>query len=256
MSAHFPTVYTTGSPPYGPFHRNLYLQQQPIPYFLGQAISRENEADSGSDADGGNNIQPLLDLADQDKADDGVAPPTLVDCMNTQRLRGHNSVIVAGSAQTAYVNIWFDYNRNGAWGDVMPCSGGPTQGWAVQNQVISLSALGSHTFTTPPFIPANPHPNQCLWWRITLSNTPALSADGSDPANGYQFGETEDYYLCPPQPSPTCMDPPPPDMNAWWPLDETSGTIAYDIVPPANGTYLPSPGGRTRCPDRGRRPEL
>ena len=74
----------------------------------------------------------------------------------------------------------------------------------MQNQVISLSSLGSHTFTTPHFIPANPHPDICLWWRITLSDTPALSADGSGPANGYQFGETEDYYLCPhPPPSPT-----------------------------------------------------
>ena len=71
--------------------------------------------------------------------------------------------IATGSTQTAYVNIWFDYNRNGAWGDVMHCSGGPAQEWAVQNPEISLSTLGSHTFTTPSFIPANPHPDQCLW---------------------------------------------------------------------------------------------
>ena len=273
VNAQFPTVYTAGSPPYGPRHHNLYLNlpQQPL-HYLGQAISREDKADSGSDADGGNNIQPLLNLADQDKADDGVAPPTLVDCMNTKiDYVVTTASIAVGSTQTAYVNIWFDYNRNGAWGDVMHCSGGPAQEWAVQNQPISLSTLGSHTFTTPSFIPANPYPDQCLWWRITLSNAQAPSADGSGPANGYQFGETEDYYLCPPPPSPTptatptvtptptatvtstlsCMDPPPPDMDAWWPLDETSGATAYDIVwSPTNGTYLPSSGGPNSVPGK------
>ena len=30
-------------------------------------------------------------------------------------------------------------------------------------------------------------------------------------------------------------------MDAWFPLDEESGTIAYDIAPPpTNGMYLPS----------------
>ena len=72
----------------------------------------------------------------------------------------------------------------------------------MQNQEISLSGLGSHSFTTPSFIPANPYPDQCLWWRITLSDTKALSADGSGTAHGYQFGETEDYYLCPHSPRP------------------------------------------------------
>ena len=45
------------------------------------------------------------------------------------------------------------------------------------------------------------------------------------------------------------MDPPPPDMDAWWPLDETSGATAYDIVPPpANGTLLPPGSGPNPVP--------
>ncbi|MCX6030337.1 MAG: SUMF1/EgtB/PvdO family nonheme iron enzyme [Chloroflexi bacterium] len=221
--------------------------------------------------DGGNNIQPLLNLPDQDKADDSVAPPTLSNCMTTTM----NYVVTVpsptgGLGYAAYVNVWLDYDRNGQWGDVLSCPGGPAQEWAVQNQEVSLSGPGSHTFTTPFFIPANPHPELCLWWRITLSNTPALSADGSGTANGHKFGETEDYYLCPhPPPSPTptptatatltptptatvtptlsCMNPPPPDMDAWWTLDETSGATAYDIAGfPTNGTHFngpaPAPG--------------
>ena len=118
--AHFPTVYTAGSPPYGPIHRNPWLK-----YYLGPAISWEYEADSGYDDDGPNNIQPLPDLADQDKADDGVAPPTLGNCMTTKM----DYVVTVpstggGLGSSVYVNIWFDYNRNGAWGDVLHCPAG------------------------------------------------------------------------------------------------------------------------------------
>ena len=42
--------------------------------------------------------------------------------------------------------------------------------------------------------------------------------------------------------TPSCMNPPPPDMVAWWSLDETSGAIAHEFFPPpADGTYSSSP---------------
>jgi len=38
----------------------------------------------------------------------------------------------------------------------------------------------------------------------------------------------------------TACTPPPPNMVAWWPLDETSGTIVTDIVGGHNGTAQPA----------------
>ena len=34
-----------------------------------------------------------------------------------------------------------------------------------------------------------------------------------------------------------CCTLPPPDMIAWWPLDETSGTTAFERLNRFNGTY-------------------
>ncbi len=41
--------------------------------------------------------------------------------------------------------------------------------------------------TTPTFLPCNPTPSRCLWWRITLSSQPAIAADGSGPSSGYEW---------------------------------------------------------------------
>lgn len=37
-----------------------------------------------------------------------------------------------------------------------------------------------------------------------------------------------------------CVDPP-PDMVAWWPLDEPVGPIAYDIIGGKHGTHMNGP---------------
>ncbi|MCX6030340.1 MAG: DUF6073 family protein [Chloroflexi bacterium] len=253
VPARFPTVYKTGSPPYGPIHWNSKLI-----YHLGPVITAEKEADGGPDADGVNNIQPLLDRPNQDKADDGAVAPPLPHCKATTLTYSVTVPPTAGASQ-AYVNAWFDFDRSGGWGAVLPCAGVAAQEWAVQNQVVPLPGPGSYTFTTPPFASYNPNPDQCLWWRIGISEKPATAADGSGPANGYEYGETEDYYLCPNQPEPTrtptptpsatasptgtpaCVAPP-VGMAAWWPLDETTGTTAFDIAGfPTNGTHFNGP---------------
>ena len=195
--ARFPTVFGTGSPPYGPRHINQVLR-----YFLGPAITAEKEADIGPDADVINNIQPPLDRPDQDKADDGVVSPLLPNCQPTTVT--YNVTVPAGApASKAYVNLWFDWDRSGAWGGIAPCAGVAAPEWAVQNQLIPLPGPGAYVFTTPTFISANPNPNQCLWWRITLSDQPATNDDGRGPANAYELGETEDYYICGGEPTPT-----------------------------------------------------
>ncbi len=43
------------------------------------------------------------------------------------------------------------------------------------------------------------------------------------------------YTMCPP-----CVNPP-PNMAAWWPLDETSGRVAYDIAGGNDGVYVNDP---------------
>jgi len=231
VMANFPTVFLAGSPPFGPLHRNAKLT-----YFLGPAITAEKEADIGFDADGVNNLQPLGDTPDLDRADDGVALVPLPHCVSTQ-LTYTVTVMPGTPASKAYVNLWFDWDRSGDWGAVLPCQGAAAPEWAVQNQSIALPAPGTYTFTTPAFLPYNPAPDRCLWWRITLSETPATAADGSGPAGGYEFGETEDYYQC-----PNACVPPPADMAAWWPLDETTGPIAADIAGfPTNGTHFNGP---------------
>lgn len=198
--ARFPTVFGAGSPPYGPLHYN----KQPN-YFLGPAITAEKAADIGFDADGVNNLKPLSDAPDLDRADDGVLLAPLPHCTPTQ-LTYVVTVLPGAPASKAYVNLWFDWDRSGDWGAVLPCQGVAAPEWAVQNQVHALTAPGTYTFTTPAFLPYNPNPNRCLWWRITLSSHPAAAADGSGPANGYEYGETEDYYQCGetiPTPTPT-----------------------------------------------------
>ena len=197
VQARFPTVFGTGSPPNGPMHINQVLR-----YYLGPAITTEKEADIGSDADGVNNIQPPLDRPDQDKADDGVIIPTLPNCQPTTLT--FNVTVPAGApASKAYVNVWFDWNRSGFWGGVVPCAGVAAPEWAVPNYTIALPGPGTYPFTTPVFIAANQNPNQCLWWRITLSDIPATNDDGRGPANAYEYGETEDYYTCGGEPTPT-----------------------------------------------------
>ncbi len=206
--ARYPTVYKIGSPPFGPLHRNATSR-----FWLGPAVSVEREADLGWDADGINNLIPPWDRPDLDGKDDGTNPkPPLPHCQPT-KITYTVTVPPGAPASEAYVNVWFDWNRNGAWGDIMDCPGAVAKEWAVQNQVIVLPGPGIYNFTTPFFLPFNPNPSQCLWWRITLSDTKAANAanDGRGPANGYLYGETEDYYTCgeePPKPHPDLGDAP------------------------------------------------
>lgn len=228
--ARFPTVFTAGSPPYGPLHRN-----QKLIYFLGPAITAEKEADIGFDADGVNNLKPPSDAPDLDRADDGVTLAPLPHCLPT-KLTYVVTVLPSAPTSKAYVNLWFDWDRSGDWGAVLPCQGVAAPEWAVQNQVLALTGPGTYTFTTPAFLPYNPNPNRCLWWRITLSSQPATAADGSGPANAYEFGETEDTYQCgetAPTPTATPTKQAPPTTTP-------TATPTRPIPPTATPTATPT----------------
>lgn len=224
-------MFGAGSPPHGPLHRN-----QKLTYLLGLGITAEKEADIGFDMDAVNNLQPPADVPNRDRFDDGVAAVSLPHCVPTT-VTYTVRVMPGARPSKAYVNLWFDWDRSGDWGGAHGCQGALASEWAVQNQVLTLTTAGVYTFTTPAFLPYNPEPQRCLWWRITLSDQPATAVDGSGPAGGYAYGETEDYYYC----QPACV-PPTVSMTAWWPLDETTGTTAADIASfPTNGTHFNGP---------------
>ena len=191
VRAQFPTVFGAGSPPYGPRHVN-----EPLLFHLGRQVSVESEADSGWDEDGVNNIDPAADRADRDGGDDGLELPTVLPSCETLALRFRVTAL-PGAPSQVYVNLWFDWDRNGRWGDVPACQSASAPEWAVRNQVVALPGPGFYTFTTTNFLVFNPQPEQPMWLRITLSDVraPDAASDGSGPSTGYAFGETEDYLL-------------------------------------------------------------
>ena len=199
--ANYPTVYLdpTGLPPYGPIH----LQPQAVAW-LGQGVTLENEADIGLDQDPTNNIIPPTDTPNQDLADDGVLnmPLILPHCLLTTF---QYQINVANPAVGLYVNVWFDWNRDGDWDDTMTCGSNNAPEWAVQNQFFAAGTLvaGINQRTTPSFRPWHPtgaqQPTSKIWMRITLSEQPWVGSGsgGSGPQAGYYFGETEDYNFVP-----------------------------------------------------------
>jgi len=120
VTAHFPTVYLVGSPPYGPLHKRPRDM-----YYLGRWVSLENEADLGPDEDPTNNLIDVLGVitvagvdepvvvtpwphhpGDLDGADDGLRLPiAMPDCQETTL--DYAVTVIDPSPQEAYVNVWF-----------------------------------------------------------------------------------------------------------------------------------------------------
>ena len=197
VTARFPTVYDPPTPgPAGPLHLNAKGDA-----WLGGDVTFEGEADKGWDQDTalGNNIQPPS-TANRDDKDDGVILPIILPAVGCGNMQFQYTVTAVGPPKPRYVNVWFDFNQDGDWQDVIPCWGTAlvAREWAVQNQTFNVGA-GFYTFTTPVFVGFRPTIGPPgMWMRITLTDTPVAStqgADGSGPVGGYKFGETEDYLL-------------------------------------------------------------
>ncbi|HEY1012107.1 MAG TPA: GEVED domain-containing protein, partial [Herpetosiphonaceae bacterium] len=186
--AQFPTNFQLGVVPTGAYHQN---SGGPV-YVLGSAISAEQQADSGWDSDGPNNIKPLGPTADLDGGDDGLSlPPKFAPC-DTTKLVYKVTVFFTGSTR-AYLNLWSDWDSNGKWGDRLPCGAGRVADeWLVQNKPVTLTGPGTFTFVTPSFTSMGPT-GKPQWIRITLSEAPNATRDGRGPGSGWQIGETEDY---------------------------------------------------------------
>lgn len=202
--ANFPTVYGSGSPaPVGPIHW-LPLGQA----HLGFQVSREEEADSSPDEDVVNNILPLLNQPNNDGDDDALAssgPLSLPHCRSTTLT--YDATWTAPLGSSMWVNVWFDWNRDGDWNDTITCPDGSTvPEWAVQNDFLPIPLPQTPPWpkyinaTTPAFTAWHPSVTKTpIWMRMTLAEKkwPPVGAiaGGEGPTNGYLYGETEDYYI-------------------------------------------------------------
>jgi hypothetical protein len=208
--AYYPTVYDDGSAtgPYGPVHLNAQTVA-----FLGSKITRETEADTGTDEDGVNNIRPQSNWPDNDDGDDGVVFP--LNMPNCRYTTIDYVVNVVDPGTDLWVNIWLDWNRDGDWDDTLDCPRGQVPEWAVQNQFLINLPAGSNHITTPGFLSWHPDDGtEEMWMRITLSDQPwrggsnpgARGNAGSGPRAKYEIGETEDYYFTPDVSASICED--------------------------------------------------
>ncbi|MEJ2701359.1 MAG: GEVED domain-containing protein [Sedimentisphaerales bacterium] len=210
VKANYPTVYDdgTGTGPFGPLHMNEQLVA-----FLGKSITWETEADSGPDQDGVNNITPSSGASNDDKGDDGVTMPLNLPAGRWTTF--DYTVNVVDPGVDLWVNVWFDWNRDGDWDDTLDGAQGSAPEWAVQNQFLFDLPVGSNVITTPAFIPWHPQGGrEQIWMRITLSEQPfkggsdpqAKGHGGSGPEDKYVYGETEDYYFTPDVSYTVCQD--------------------------------------------------
>lgn len=185
---------------YNPLHDSGPFHQLPeMGPYLGTDTSLEKNAHQLPDEDNDiTNINVAANKADQDAADDGILHiKSLEEC--TGNAFAVTVTVPPGYSGPIYANVWFDYNRDGDWGDVGQCQGQDSPEWAIQNRNLSLGT-GTQTLTVtvnafhPPEMAFAP-----IWMRLTLSSEPAPApggmADGRGPAGGYIYGETEDFYL-------------------------------------------------------------
>ena len=210
VRANYPTVYDDGNAyrPRGPIHYNA--QQVAI---LGESITSENEADSGPDQDGVNNINPSTNTPNEDISDNGVIFP-----VNMPQCRWSTfdyKVKVIQEDTPFWINVWCDWNRDGDWDDTIDEACASIPEWAVQNQFVYGLEQGVHILTTPAFMSYHPKSGTSqIWMRITLSDQPWTGGSGigyvgnggSGPIDGYEFGETEDLYFIPDTTATICED--------------------------------------------------
>lgn len=220
VPGNFPTVWDVPAGQVaGPRHANQTLEG-----WLGDALSREVDADQGPDQDGPNNILRnaagvIGDVSDKDRGDDGWRNRQIkfFNCRRTT-LEVRVSKAATATRNTMYLNVWFDGNRDGDWADVTACQATesePAQAgyeWIVQNYIIDMTAIpagGAHDFLINTEKLFNANENLSHWMRFSLSEAPAtqppFTGDGpglpdgrgphpADAPTGYQFGETEDIY--------------------------------------------------------------
>ena len=215
VQGNFPTVFeTSAGQPRGPLHMDPLAVAH-----LGPGVTLEFEADKGADEDPANNLNPARDGADKDGADDGVILP--LNLAHGEFASFEYIVSVIQPNQEMWVNVWFDWNRDGDWDDngttypAMVAGNRKVSEWAVQNQYLYGLPTGTHKIAAPAFLAwhLDKGPEK-VWMRITLSEKPwkggvtpgVLGNGGSGPIDGYEIGETEDYLITPEGTCSLCQD--------------------------------------------------
>jgi len=91
----------------------------------------------------------------------------------------------------AYVNAWFDWNRDGDWADG---SDGCAREWAVENLPVRLE--GTRGIIVLPITLRAGRQVRELWSRVSVTlDEPAVDPTGAAGAAPYTLGETEDRLL-------------------------------------------------------------
>ena len=198
VAAYYPTVYDRGANPHGPRHINDILS-----YYMGLSLTMELEADLPPDQDPTTNLvnTEKQNEANLDLGDDGLKLPVAIQGCGETVLTYEITKLDPGPADV-FVNIWFDSDRSGMWGDALFCDDFATE-WVLQNLPVHLTGPGLHTFETLPLLIGDPHASQSRWLRISVSDKEASSPNGSGPVDGYSYGETEDYLIPGTQATPT-----------------------------------------------------
>ncbi|MEZ4636000.1 MAG: hypothetical protein R2856_13725 [Caldilineaceae bacterium] len=164
---------------------------------LGNYISAEVEADRGADADGPNNLQANGGalIPNRDRADDGwLSRNTTFDNCRRTTLTVRVSKALSATLDTAYLNVFFDGNRDGDWADVGVCEADSGQQslsneWIVQNFPVDMTGIpaGGHrditvnTILVHNLAPEHSHwlrlPSAKAWqWKIPPSTAPMAAA--------------------------------------------------------------------------------
>lgn len=185
--------------------------------WLDDNVTPEVEADIPPDSDGITNLleNGLDNTANNDRADDGwlnngVPMP---NCQQTTLQIQVSKAISLPTMGDMYLNVWFDSNRDGDWGDFVNCAaGGGREGsgpanqiaseWIVRNFIINSAGIpagGSVDINVPTGLVSNAEEDKNHWIRFTLAEQaipqqgPPNVPDGRSPREPYKFGETEDY---------------------------------------------------------------
>ncbi len=203
VQARFPTVFFAGTPPasgQGPRHHLALVDS-----WLGIAMTVESNADQMPDQDGMPNISPTVDMADMDSViyggDDGLHVPLAVAHCNTTTVPFTMTVVsqpIFGLIPR-YLNVWADWSRDGDWADIESCLGGPSADeWVYHNMMLLLPQGTYSLYLMPITSKAKVSEGNIyeIWLRLSVADKPAPGpADGRGPVQGYDLGETEDYYL-------------------------------------------------------------
>ena len=139
--------------------------------WLGNGVDKENDAK----------------LINGDSYDDGV-DADLKSCQ-TSKAKVLVSVKNPGKMEgTAYLNIFFDWNKDGAWSGADDCA----DEWAVRNFPIDLSAQDKAMEVYIPEFTAGKTVKD-VWYRAILTKDERLTYENQNGQGSFQKGEVEDY---------------------------------------------------------------